>query len=360
MKKVLRIATRKSPLAMWQAEFVKAELEKHHEGLRVELMPMSTKGDKILDVPLAKIGGKGLFTKELEDRMMAGEADIAVHSMKDVPMVLPEGFALGAILERHSPTDAFVSNKYASFEDLPKGAILGTSSLRRKAQLKAKRPDLDVRDLRGNVGTRLGKLDAGQYDAIVLATSGLQRLELDERIRHEISPEVCLPAVTQGTLGIEYFAKDTETLELISVLNHKETEIRTLAERAMNRRLEGGCQVPIGVFAELDNDQITLTGLVASLNGSTILKETMAGPAEHADELGTQLGDKLLSMGAREILQEVYAKEATPQQVSTDMQAQELADRIAEIFVDTVADKMSDQIADKVIDKVLQALKDKA
>ena len=310
MRTTLRIATRKSPLAMWQAEFVKAELEKHHSGLTVELLPMSTKGDKILDVPLAKIGGKGLFTKELEDRMMEGDADIAVHSMKDVPMVLPEGFALGAILERHAPTDAFVSNNYATFDELPEGAILGTSSLRRKAQLMAKRPDLDVRDLRGNVGTRLGKLDAGEYDAIVLATSGLQRLELDERIRHEISADDCLPAVTQGTLGIEYFEKDHEVKEIISVLNHAETEIRTLAERAMNRRLEGGCQVPIGVFAELqDDEQIKIRGLVASLDGSEILREQVTGPRSQAAALGTVLGDALLAKGAKAILEQVYSAE---------------------------------------------------
>lgn len=310
MRKTLRIATRKSPLAMWQAEFVKAELEKAHPGLEVILLPMSTKGDKILDVPLAKIGGKGLFTKELEDRMMDGDADIAVHSMKDVPMVLPEGFGLGAILERHAPTDAFVSNNYESFDDLPQGAILGTSSLRRKAQLMARRPDLDVRDLRGNVGTRLGKLDAGEYDAIILATSGLQRLELDERIRHELTPEQCLPAVTQGTLGIEYFEKDTEVKEIISVLNHRPTEIRTLAERAFNHRLEGGCQVPIGVYAELlDNEQIKIRGLVASLDGSTILENQVTGPQSQAVALGQVLGDALLEMGAREILAAVYADE---------------------------------------------------
>lgn len=307
MKKTLRIATRKSPLAMWQAEFVKAKLEEAHPGLEVKLLPMSTKGDKILDVPLAKIGGKGLFTKELEDRMMDGDADIAVHSMKDVPMELPEGFALGAVLERHSPTDAFVSNNYTSFDELPQGAILGTSSLRRKAQLMALRPDLDVRDLRGNVGTRLGKLDAGDYDAIVLATSGLQRLGLDERIKHEIAPEICLPAVTQGTLGIEYFAKDEETLALIQVLNHKETEIRTTAERAMNHRLEGGCQVPIGVFAELQEDQLRLRGLVGSIDGSTILKAEMNGSVSDAKKLGVELAEELLEQGAKQILQEVYA-----------------------------------------------------
>jgi len=310
MKKTLRIATRKSPLAMWQAEFVKAELEKAHAGLEIILLPMTTKGDKILDVPLAKIGGKGLFTKELEDRMMDGEADIAVHSMKDVPMELPEGFALGAILERHAPTDAFVSNNYDTFESLPQGAILGTSSLRRKAQLMAVRPDLDVRDLRGNVGTRLGKLDAGEYDAIVLATSGLIRLELQDRIRHEIAPEVCLPAVTQGTLGIEYFEKDQETLDIIKVLNHKETEIRTIAERAMNHRLEGGCQVPIGVFAELDGGHISMRGLVGALDGSEILTAEIEGSASEAKQLGVSLAEQLLAQGAKAILDEVYANDA--------------------------------------------------
>ncbi|MPQ77186.1 hydroxymethylbilane synthase [Hydrogenovibrio sp. JE_KL2] len=306
MKKTLTIATRKSPLAMWQAEFVKAELEKAHPHLEVILLPMSTKGDKILDVPLAKIGGKGLFTKELEDRMMDGDADIAVHSMKDVPMELPEGFALGAILERHAPTDAFVSNNYASFDELPQGAILGTSSLRRKAQLMAKRPDLTVKDLRGNVGTRLGKLDAGEFDAIVLATSGLQRLELDDRIRHEFSPEVCLPAVTQGTLGIEYFEKDAEVLELIQVLNHSDTEIRTRAERAMNHRLEGGCQVPIGVFAELDGDKIHLKGLVAELDGSKVLTAQATGDITSPETLGIEVAEQLLAQGADKILQAVY------------------------------------------------------
>ena len=306
MKKTLRIATRKSPLAMWQAEFVKAELEKFHTDLEVILLPMVTKGDKILDVPLAKIGGKGLFTKELEERMLAGEADIAVHSMKDVPMELPEGFALGAILKRHSPTDAFVSNNFACFEDLPQGAILGTSSLRRKAQLLAQRPDLTVKDLRGNVGTRLGKLDAGEYDAIVLATSGLQRLGLNERIRHEISIETCLPAVTQGTLGIEYFSNDAETFDIIKVLNHAESEIRAKAERAMNHRLEGGCQVPIGVYAELKNNQIQMTGLVAELDGSVILHAKGVGPLNHPEELGIKVAEDLLVQGAKEILDRVY------------------------------------------------------
>lgn len=311
MKKTLRIATRKSPLAMWQAEFVKAQLQEAHPDLEITLLPMSTKGDKILDVPLAKIGGKGLFIKELEDRMMAGDADIAVHSMKDVPMELPEGFGLGAILKRHAPTDAFVSNKYATFDELPQGAVLGTSSLRRKAQLMAIRPDLQVRDLRGNVGTRLGKLDAGEYDAIVLATSGLIRLELEERIRHEIAPEICLPAVTQGTLGIEYFEKDLETLEIIKVLNHRDSEIVSLAERGMNHRLEGGCQVPIGVYAELEGeDEISIRGLVGSVNGETILKASIRGKRSDAVKLGVALAEDLLGQGAKAILDEVYATES--------------------------------------------------
>lgn len=309
MKQILTIATRKSPLAMWQAEFVKAELEKVHPELEVVLFPMSTKGDKILDVPLAKIGGKGLFTKELEDRMMEGKADIAVHSMKDVPMELPEGFALGAVLERHSPTDAFVSNQYESFDDLPQGAILGTSSLRRKAQLMAVRPDLEVKDLRGNVNTRLSKMDAGEYDAIVLATSGLKRLELDDRIRHEFSAEICLPAVTQGTLGIEYFEKDKDVLEIIQVLNHSETDTRTRAERAMNHRLEGGCQVPIGVFAELDGQQIQLKGLVAALDGSEVLTASASGSIDAPEALGIEVAEALLAKGADKILAEVYQKE---------------------------------------------------
>lgn len=310
MKKTLTIATRKSPLALWQAEFVKAQLEEIHPELEVILLPMSTKGDKILDVPLAKIGGKGLFTKELEDRMMEGHADIAVHSMKDVPMELPEGFALGAILERHAPTDAFVSNKYERFDALPQGAILGTSSLRRKAQLMAVRPDLDVRDLRGNVGTRLGKLDAGEYDAIVLATSGLIRLELNERIRHEIAPETCLPAVTQGTLGIEYFAKDQETLDIIRVLNHEETEIRARAERAMNHRLEGGCQVPIGVFAEIaeDGKGLTVRGLVGAVDGSEILTAKGKGTIDDPESIGIEVAEQLLSQGAADILKAVYGE----------------------------------------------------
>lgn len=307
MKNRLRIATRKSPLAMWQAEFVKAELEKAHPGLVVELIPMSTKGDKILDVPLAKIGGKGLFTKELEDQMLSGEADLAVHSMKDVPMELPQGFALSAILERHDPTDAFVSNKYANLDELPQGAILGTSSLRRQAQFQALRPDLEVRFLRGNVGTRLSKLDAGDYDAIVLATSGLERLELHERIRTRMAPEQCLPAVAQGALGIETLADDTETQALVAVLNHADTETVVKAERAMNHKLDGGCQVPIGGYALLQDGEVWLRGLVAETDGSHIVRKEGRAPQAEAEALGQKIGQALLEDGAREILQKLYA-----------------------------------------------------
>ena len=309
MKNTLRIATRKSPLALWQAEFVKAQLEQAHPGLSVELVPMSTKGDKILDVPLAKIGGKGLFTKELEERMLAGKADLAVHSMKDVPMVLPEGFALSAIMARHDPTDAFVSNQYDNLDALPQGAILGTSSLRRQAQFQALRPDLEVRFLRGNVGTRLGKLDAGEYDAIILATSGLERLGLADRIRVKMPAELCLPAVAQGALGIETLADDSETQALVAVLNHADTEIVVKAERAMNHALEGGCQVPIGGFALLQGDEVWLRGLVANPDGTQVIRKEGRAPIAQAEQLGRDVAHALLSAGAREILQALYSEQ---------------------------------------------------
>ncbi len=304
----LRIATRKSPLALWQAEYVRDRLQAVHPGLEVEILGMSTQGDKILDVPLAKIGGKGLFTKELEQRMLAGEADLAVHSLKDVPMVLPEGFALGALLKRHAPTDAFVSNRYVCFDDLPEGTVLGTSSLRRKAQLAALRPDLDIRDLRGNVNTRLAKLDAGEYDAIILATSGLQRLGFDARIRHELPPEVSLPAVAQGALGIEILADDARTAELVAVLNDADTADCVRAERAMNRRLEGGCQVPIGGYAVLEGDDIWLRAFVGELDGSRIIRAEGRGPRTEPEALGESVAEALLAQGAADILARIYAE----------------------------------------------------
>ena len=307
-KRHLRIATRKSPLAMWQAEFVRDQLLAAHPDLTVEIVGMTTQGDKILDVPLAKIGGKGLFTKELEQRMRSGEADLAVHSLKDVPMQLPDGFALGAIMARHAPTDAFVSNRYAHFDRLPAGAVVGTSSLRRKAQLKRLRPDLVIRDLRGNVNTRLAKLDAGEYDAIILATAGLQRLGMAARIRHELAPEVSLPAVAQGVLGIEVLADDAQTAALVSVLHDADTADCVRAERAMNRRLEGGCQVPIGGYAVLEGDQVWLRAFVGDLEGTTLIRAEGRAHRQEAEALGEQVAEQLLAQGASAILDEIYRR----------------------------------------------------
>jgi len=305
-KTVLRIATRKSALALWQAEFVKAKLEKFHPELTVELVPMSTQGDKILDTPLAKIGGKGLFVKELEQAMLDGRADIAVHSMKDVPVEFPEGLELNTICEREDPRDAFVSNTYKTLDELPKGAIVGTSSLRRQCQIKALRPDLEIRDLRGNVNTRLAKLDDGQYDAIILAAAGLIRLEMPERISDFIGADISLPANGQGAVGIECRKDDEATKAFLAPLEHNETRMRVLAERAMNRKLQGGCQVPIGAYAEVVGDELTLRGLVGAIDGSVILQETVSGSVKQAEQLGEQLADTLLGLGADKILAEVY------------------------------------------------------
>ncbi|MFC0119272.1 hydroxymethylbilane synthase [Pseudoalteromonas xiamenensis] len=304
----LRIATRKSALALWQAEFVKAQLEKFHPGLVVELVPMTTQGDVILDTPLAKIGGKGLFVKELEQAMLDGRADIAVHSMKDVPVEFPEGLALHTICEREDPRDAFVSNTYSALAELPQGAVVGTSSLRRQCQIRALRPDLEIRDLRGNVNTRLAKLDAGEYDAIILAAAGLIRLEMPERIRAFIEPEVSLPANGQGAVGIECRIDDERTKALLAPLEHTETRVRVNAERAMNRRLEGGCQVPIGAYALLENDQVWLRGLVGAVDGSQMLTAQIKGAQSDAESLGVQLAETLLGMGADKILADVYGK----------------------------------------------------
>ncbi|MBG9996078.1 hydroxymethylbilane synthase [Pseudoalteromonas sp. NZS127_1] len=304
--KLVRIATRKSALALWQAEFVKAELERFHADVRVELVPMSTQGDIILDTPLAKIGGKGLFVKELEQAMLDGRADIAVHSMKDVPVEFPDGLELYTICEREDPRDAFVSNNFANLNALPQGAIVGTSSLRRQCQIKALRPDLDIRDLRGNVNTRLGKLDDGQYDAIILAAAGLIRLEMESRIADYIEPEVSLPANGQGAVGIECRIDDEVTKALLAPLEHTQTRIRVNAERAMNRHLEGGCQVPIGAYALVDGEQVHLRGLVGAVDGSEILRDEVTGHVNDAEELGIELAKKLLAQGADKILAEVY------------------------------------------------------
>ena len=305
----LRIATRKSALAMWQAEHVKARLESLHPGLEVELLAMSTKGDKILDVPLAKIGGKGLFVKELENAMLENRADIAVHSMKDVPMEFPEGLGLAVISEREDPTDAFVSNKYANFDELPEGAVVGTSSLRRRCQVSERRPDLKIDWLRGNVNTRLAKLDNGEYDAIILASSGLKRLSFHDRISSTIDDTISLPAAGQGALGIECRLADTDIIELIKPLIHEPSQTCVIAERAMNRRLEGGCQVPIAGYAVLEGDQLFVRGLVGEPDGSRILREEVRGPASQAEQLGIQLAEALLAQGAGKILESVYNSE---------------------------------------------------
>lgn len=307
--KPIRIATRKSPLALWQAEHVRARLLALHPGLQVELLTMSTQGDRILDSPLAKIGGKGLFVKELEQGMLDGRADLAVHSMKDVPSELPEGLIIGAILEREDPRDAFVSNRYSSVDDLPEGARVGTSSLRRQSQLRARRPDLRILDLRGNVGTRLGKLDDGEYDAIVLACAGLKRLGLTERISLELTPEEMLPAIAQGVIGIECRVNDDRVHSLIEPLNHVETRQRTNAERAMNATMAGGCQAPVAGYSVLNEGVIELRGLVGRPDGSNIIRGDVRGSPAHATALGKQLADDLLARGARSILDELLSEE---------------------------------------------------
>ncbi|TOY91359.1 hydroxymethylbilane synthase [Vibrio fluvialis] len=304
----IRIATRQSPLALWQAHYVKDALQAAHPGLEVELVTMVTRGDVILDTPLAKVGGKGLFVKELEVAMLEGRADLAVHSMKDVPVDFPEGLGLVTICEREDPRDAFVSNTYASLDELPHGAIVGTCSLRRQCQLKEARPDLVIKELRGNVGTRLGKLDAGEFDAIILAAAGLKRLKLEQRIRSFIEPEQSLPAVGQGAVGIECRLDDTRLRELLAPLSHAETTDRVLCERAMNLTLEGGCQVPIGSYALLEGDDLWLRALVGEPDGSHIVRGEIRGPRRDAERLGVELANQLLANGARDILTKLYAE----------------------------------------------------
>jgi hydroxymethylbilane synthase len=302
MPDVLKIATRKSPLAMWQAEHVAAELARLHADLAVEIVGMTTRGDKILDAPLAKVGGKGLFVKELEQGMLEGTADIAVHSMKDVPVDFPEGLHLAVILDREDPLDAFVSNRFAGLDELPEGACVGTSSLRRQCQLIARRPDLRIQPLRGNVNTRLRKLDEGEYDAIILAAAGLKRLGFGERIRASISSGDSLPAIGQGAIGIECRIDDPRVHALIEPLHDKATAERVLAERAMNARLEGGCQVPIAGHAVHEGETLFMRGLVGTPDGSRLLRAEGRAPAGEAETLGTRVADDLLSQGAGEIL----------------------------------------------------------
>lgn len=309
LDKIFRIATRQSPLALWQAHYVQQRLMAAHPGLRVELVPMVTKGDIILDTPLAKVGGKGLFVKELELAMLENRADLAVHSMKDVPVAFPEGLGLVTICEREDPRDAFVSNRYNSLDELPQGAVVGTSSLRRQSQISEYRPDLVIRSLRGNVGTRLSKLDAGEFDAIILATAGLKRLDLEARIRQPLPVNISLPAVGQGAVGIECRLNDSELIGLLQALNHDDTAVCVKAERAMNTRLEGGCQVPIGSFAVLEGDDLWLRGLVGAPDGSIIVRGERRGPRAEAEAMGISLAEELLGNGAREILRAVYQEQ---------------------------------------------------
>lgn len=304
-KKLIKIATRRSPLALWQANYIKDSLIQCHPQLQVELVPMVTKGDVILDTPLAKIGGKGLFVKELENALLSGEADIAVHSMKDVPMQFPQGLGLSVICKREDPRDAFVSNHYHTLDELPAGAVVGTSSLRRQCQLKALRPDLVIKSLRGNVGTRLNKLDNGDYDAIILASAGLIRLGLAERIASFIETEISLPAAGQGAVGVECRIDDYEVQQLLAPLADVETTACVLAERAMNHYLQGGCQVPIGGYAVMRDNQLHLSALVGKTDGSKIIRASGTSAVENSQELGVRVAQSLLAQGADEILKSI-------------------------------------------------------
>ncbi len=310
MSRVIKIASRKSQLALVQTYWVQEQLQQHFPDRTFEVETMSTKGDKILDVPLAKIGDKGLFTKELEVKMLDLTADIAVHSLKDLPTNLPEGLVLGCVTERENPADALVvnaKNQQYQLETLPAGAVVGTSSLRRLAQLRHSYPHLTFKDVRGNVITRLAKLDDGEYDALILAAAGLGRLDLAGRIHQLIAPEISLHAVGQGALGIECRDGDTEILEVLQALQHQPTAYRCWAERAFLKSLEGGCQVPIGVNTSIAGDQLTLVGMVATLDGKTLIKNQITGAADQAEQLGQELANMLCEQGAREILDEIFA-----------------------------------------------------
>ncbi|MFC3531542.1 hydroxymethylbilane synthase [Vogesella facilis] len=306
----LVIASRESKLAMWQAEHIKARLEALYPQLAVEILGMTTQGDQILDKTLSKIGGKGLFVKELEQALQDGRADIAVHSIKDVPMNLPQGFALAAICEREDPRDAFVSNTYASLHELPAGAVVGTSSLRRESQIRARFPHLTIKPLRGNVQTRLRKLDDGEFDAIILAAAGLKRLELSERIRAELAPSESLPAVGQGALGIEIRADRDDLTALLAPLNHADTAACVTAERSLSRVLGGSCQIPIGGFATITDDVITLGGFVAHPDGSVMLTASASAPRDYADALGRAVAKQLLEQDAGPLIAAVIAEQA--------------------------------------------------
>ena len=303
---ILQIATRKSPLALWQANFVRDALMARNPGLEVELVTMVTQGDKILDTPLAKVGGKGLFVKELEVGMLEGRADLAVHSMKDVPVEFPPGLGLGSILPREDPRDALISNQYSCIDELPEGARVGTSSLRRQCQLRARRPDLEVLDLRGNVNTRISKLDNGEYDAILLAAAGVKRMGWEKRITELQPAEQFIPAIGQGAIGIEIRSDDERVRKLVAALNDQQTAVRVAAERALNEALQGGCQVPIAGYAEISHGVILLRALVGRPDGTELVQGVISGKPEDAEDLGRVLAEDLLSRGAREILQQIY------------------------------------------------------
>jgi hydroxymethylbilane synthase len=310
-ERTVRIGSRKSQLALVQTYWVQAELQKHFPSIQFDVETMSTQGDKILDVALSKIGDKGLFTKELEVGMLNKQTDLAVHSLKDLPTNLPEGLMLGCVTERVDPADALVVNekhKDKQLDTLPEGSVIGTSSLRRLAQLRHHCPHLTFKDVRGNVNTRLAKLDAGEYDAIILAVAGLQRLGMSDRIHQVIPSDISLHAVGQGALGIECRQGDIEILNLLKVLEHAESRDRALAERSFLRELEGGCQVPIGVNTKIEGDTLTITGMVASLDGKRLIKDTLSANRTEAENLGKQLADRLRQQGAQEILAEIFAQ----------------------------------------------------
>lgn len=309
MQKIIKIGTRGSQLAMAQSTNIKERIENQYPDVQVELVKIVTKGDKITDVPLAQVGGKGLFVKEIEEAMLRGEIDLAVHSMKDVPSELPDELHLGIITKREDPRDAFISVKYTSFDQLPPGATVGTSSLRRRSQLINLRNDLVIEDLRGNLDTRLRKLTEGRYDAIILASAGLNRLKMSDKVSSYFNPSEMLPAVGQGAVGIELRKADQELLEGLDFLSDRETAVTVTAERGFLDRLEGGCQVPIGAFAELKGDELTLTGLIAAMDGSGIIKKEVSGKADNPSALGVSLAEKLLDLGGREILAEVYGRD---------------------------------------------------
>lgn len=306
--KILRLGTRKSQLALWQAHYVRDALTRQHPDLQVELVTMTTEGDRILDRSLAQVGGKGLFIKELEQGLLENRIDIAVHSLKDVTATLPPGLHLAVFCEREDPRDAFISSRYAKLADLPAGARVGTSSLRRQCQLRQAYAQLEILTLRGNVNTRLAKLDTGEYDAIILAVAGIKRLGMEPRIRERLEPDISLPAVGQGAVCIECRVDDTDTNRLLAPLNHRDTQYCVSAERAMNAALDGGCQVPIGGYAELSNGVLRLRGLVGEPDGSRLLRDEVRGPIAQAQQLGLQLAEKLLAQGAKSILDKVYGR----------------------------------------------------